>query len=208
VVGKKKHETPTLSSALTKIVLSPYWNVPKSITINEIIPAIQRDPNYLAKHNMKLLGINNQRYVINPASIDWFDLDLNNLHFRVRQDPGAKNSLGNIKFMFPNRHSVYLHDTQSRHLFAYPKRAFSHGCIRLEDPFGLAESLLSTEPGWSKYKLLELSKKNKSRVVQLPTSIPIHITYMTAWANEQGIVNFRPDIYKRDSQMLANLYNP
>jgi murein L,D-transpeptidase YcbB/YkuD len=208
VVGKKKHKTPIISSQLTKIILSPYWNVPKSITHNEIIPAIQRDPNYLAKNNMKLLSTDsNLARVINPNSIDWFNIDQANTSFRVRQEPGARNSLGNIKFIFPNRHSVYLHDTPSRRLFALPKRAFSHGCIRLEDPFGLAETLISRDLGWSKYELLDLSKQSKSKTVSLSEAVPIHITYMTAWADEQGIVNFRPDIYNRDSQVLASLYN-
>ncbi len=208
VVGKKKHKTPLISSQLTKIILSPYWNVPKSITHNEIIPALQRDPNYLAKNNMKLLSTDsNLARIINPDSIDWFNIDQANTNFRVRQEPGARNSLGNIKFIFPNRHSVYLHDTPSRRLFALPQRAFSHGCIRLEDPFGLAETLVSNDLGWSKYDLLDLSKQSKSKTVHLSESVPIHITYMTAWADEQGIVNFRPDIYNQDTQVLASLYN-
>ncbi len=208
VVGKKKHKTPIISSQLTKIILSPYWNVPKSITNNEIIPAVQRDPNYLTKNNMKLLSTNGKyAQVINPDTIDWFNIDQSNLNFRVRQEPGTRNSLGNIKFIFPNRHSVYLHDTPSRRLFALPRRAFSHGCIRVEDPFGLAETLVSTNLGLSKYDLLDLSKQSKSKSVPLDEAVPIHITYMTAWADEQGIVNFRPDIYNRDSQLLANLYN-
>ncbi|MFK7794743.1 MAG: murein L,D-transpeptidase [Gammaproteobacteria bacterium] len=208
VVGKKKHKTPLITSELTKIILSPYWNVPKSITYNEIVPAIQRDPNYLAKNNMKLLSTDsNQARIINPETIDWFNIDQANTNFRVRQEPGVRNSLGNIKFIFPNRHSVYLHDTPSRRLFALPQRAFSHGCIRVEDPFGLAETLISNDLGWSKYDLLDLSKQSKSKTVPLSESVPIHITYMTAWADEQGIVNFRPDIYNRDTQVLASLYN-
>ncbi len=208
VVGKKKHETPLLSSELTKIVLSPYWNVPKSITRNEIIPALQQDPNFLVKHNMKLISTNShQPQVINPYSVDWFNIDHNAINFRVRQDPGARNSLGNIKFVFPNQYSVYLHDTPSRQLFAYPQRAFSQGCIRVEDPFGLAEALLSNELGWSKYDLLDFTKQSKPKVVDLSDAVPIHIAYMTAWADEQGVVNFRPDIYNRDGQLLASLYN-
>lgn len=208
VVGKKKHKTPIISSQLTKFILSPYWNVPKSITNNEIIPALQRDPNYLAKNNMKLLSTSGKyAQVINPNTIDWFNIDQSNINFRVRQEPGVGNSLGNIKFIFPNPHSVYLHDTPSRRLFALQRRAFSHGCIRVEDPFGLAESLVSNNLGWSKYDLLDLSKQSKSKSVSLEEAVPIHITYMTAWADEQGIVNFRPDIYNRDSQVLASLYN-
>lgn len=208
VVGKKKHKTPVVSSELTKIVLSPYWNVPRSITRNEIIPKIQQDPHYLARNNMRLISTNTSygNYV-DPYSIDWTNLDLYDLNFRVRQEPGNKNSLGKIKFIFPNRHSVYLHDTPSRGLFALPKRAFSHGCIRLEDPFGLAETLLSNSTGWSKYDLLDISKQSKSKTLALEEPVPIHLTYMTAWADEQGIVHFRPDIYNRDTNTLASLYN-
>ena len=209
IVGKKKHKTPLLSSELTNIVLSPYWHVPRSITTKEIIPAIQKDPQYLAKNNMKLFGrLNNQTYQVNPTTIDWSAINPANANFRVRQDPGVKNSLGQIKFIFPNKYSVYLHDTPARNLFAEPRRAFSHGCIRLEDPFALAEVLLSSgDSAYSKSDLLYLAKRNKAKSVKLKNPIPIHITYMTAWADEHGVVHFRPDIYKRDSQFAANLYN-
>ena len=208
VVGKKKHKTPTISSELTKIILSPYWNVPRSITKNEIIPEIQKDPHYLTKNNMRLISTKLQHTrFIDPYTIDWANLNPSKIDFRVRQEPGQGNSLGNIKFIFPNRHSVYLHDTPARGLFALPRRAFSHGCIRLEDPFGLAETLLSSSTGWSKYDLLNISKQSKSKTLALEEPVPIHLTYMTAWADDQGIVNFRPDIYNRDAQVLASLYN-
>ncbi len=208
VVGKKKHKTPEVSSELTKIILSPYWNVPRSITKNEIIPKVQEDPHYLTKNNMRLISTTS-RYTdyIDPSSIDWSNIDPSKINFRVRQEPGHKNSLGKIKFIFPNVHSVYLHDTPSRGLFAMQNRAFSHGCIRLEDPFGLAETLLSNTTGWSKYDLLDISKQSKSKTLPLDTPVPIHLTYMTAWADERGIVNFRPDIYNRDTKTLASLYN-
>ena len=209
IVGKKKHKTPQLSSHLTKVILSPYWNVPRSIARNEIIPELQKDPQYLAKNNMKLFGrLNNQVYQVNPDAINWSAVDPASSTFRIRQEPGAENSLGQIKFIFPNRHSVYLHDTPARNLFAQPRRAFSHGCVRLEDPFGLAEVLLSSGDGaYSRGDLEYLAKKSKSRTVKLTQPVPIHITYMTAWADEHGVVHFRPDIYQRDSQFAASLYN-
>ena len=209
IVGKKKHKTPQLSSQLTKVILSPYWNVPRSIARDEIIPELKNDPQYLAKNNMKLFGrLNNQTYQVNPEAIDWSAIDPANSTFRIRQEPGAENSLGQIKFIFPNRHSVYLHDTPARNLFAQPRRAFSHGCIRLEDPFGLAEILLSSgNDTYSKGDLQYLAKKSRSKIVELTQPVPIHITYMTAWADEHGVVHFRPDIYKRDSQFAATLYN-
>lgn len=209
IVGKKKHKTPLLSSELTKVILSPYWNVPRSITKNEIIPELKKDPQYLVKNNMKLFGrLNNQTYQVNPDAIDWSAINPADATFRVRQEPGAGNSLGQIKFIFPNRYSVYLHDTPARNLFAQPRRAFSHGCVRLEDPFGLAEVLLSSGDGAiSKHDLRYMAKKSRSKIVALEQPVPIHITYMTAWADEHGVVHFRPDIYKRDSQFAATLYN-
>lgn len=208
IVGKKKHKTPVVSSELTKIILSPYWNIPKSITRNEIIPKLQQDPNYLAKNNMRLIStVSRHGHYVDPYGIDWFNVDPYNLDFRIRQEPGDKNSLGKVKFIFPNRYSVYLHDTPSRGLFAQSRRAFSHGCIRLEDPFGLAETLLSNSTGWSKYDLLNISQQSKSKTLHLEEPVGIHLTYMTAWADEQGVVNFRPDIYNRDTKVISTLYN-
>ncbi len=208
VVGKKKNKTPLLSSELKQVVINPYWNVPRSITQKEIIPAIQQDPQYLTKNNMKLFGrVNNKTYQLNPDAFDWNNIDPANTNFRIRQEPGIKNSLGQIKFLFPNRYSVYLHDTPAKNLFALPKRAFSHGCIRLQDPFGLAEAVLSSDGVWSKGDLMYLAKHNKRKTLTLQTPVPIHVTYMTAWVDQHGIVHFRPDIYKRDSQFAANLYN-
>lgn len=207
VVGKTKHKTPVLTSELTQLVLNPYWNIPKSISNNEILPKLLSDPNYLYRNNMKVLGtINNQTQVINPETIDWTNIDFYNASLRIRQDPGAMNSLGKIKFIFPNNYNVYLHDTPARSLFARNQRALSHGCVRLEDPIGLAKILLSTTNHTSN-DIDNLIQRNKRKSLKLEQPIPIHITYMTAWVNEQGIVNFRPDIYKRDSQIADNLYN-
>ncbi len=208
VVGKKKNKTPVLTSELTQLVLSPYWHVPKSIARKEIIPKIQQDPGYLYRNNIKLLGrFNNQTKFVNPETIDWFNIDLTNTPIRFRQEPGAKNSLGRIKFIFPNNYSVYLHDTPSRNLFAKNQRAFSHGCIRVEDPFGLAEVLLADQDAWSKNELSDLANRKKPKALKLSKPIPIYITYMTAWVDDQNIINFRPDIYKRDRKYASNLYN-
>lgn len=207
VVGKTKHKTPVLTSELTQIVLNPYWNIPKSISNNEILPKVLLDPDYLNKNNMKVLStINNQSQIINPETIDWTNIDFYKAPLRIRQDPGVKNSLGKVKFIFPNNYSVYLHDTPSRKLFKRDRRAFSHGCIRLEDPIGLAKILLSTSNQASDH-VDNLIQRKKRKTLKFAQPIPIHITYMTAWVNEQGIVNFRPDIYKRDSQIASNLYN-
>ncbi len=209
IVGKKKNETPVLSSEITDIVLNPYWNIPSSISQKEIVPEILKNPQYLATNNMKVLTkINNRTHVIDPMQIDWASINFYNDNFRIRQDPGTNNSLGRIKFIFENNYKVYLHDTPSRRLFARNQRAFSHGCVRVDDPFGLAESILATgQDGWNADDFYYFAQRNSTKYLKLSKPIPIHITYQTAWVDEQDIVHFRPDIYKRDSQIASTLYN-
>ena len=207
IVGKRKNKTPQLSSELTELVLNPYWHVPTSIASKEIVPLVQEDPDYLYRNNMRLLSkIDNKTQYISPESIDWANIDFANSSIRIRQSPGKRNSLGRIKFIFPNVYNVYLHDTPARNLFNRNQRAYSHGCIRIEDPFGLAELLLS-DAKWSKDDLNYYIQKNRWKTIKLEDPIPIHITYMTVWSDRQGIVHFRPDIYKQDSQIVSNLYN-
>lgn len=208
VVGKKKHKTPVITSEISEFVLNPYWNVPKSITKNEIIPKIQEDPNYLANNDMKIISRqNNRNIVVDPEYIDWSTIDPYEAPIRIRQDPGNKNALGRVKFIFPNNHRVYLHDTPSRRLFARNSRAFSHGCVRVENPIEFAEVLLSNSTTWTNEDLHYFADRDKTKVIKLDSPIPIHITYMTAWADEQGVIHFRPDIYKRDSHIASTLYN-
>jgi len=208
VVGKKKFKTPSISSEISEFVVNPYWNIPTSITKNEIIPKLQEDPEYLTKNNMRVISrFNNRNHFIDPEFVDWSSADPEITPFRIRQDPGKRNALGRVKFIFPNNHRVYLHDTPSRNLFARNSRAFSHGCVRVENPFKLAEVLLSNSENWSNEDLQYFANRTKTKVIKLDRPIPIHITYMTAWADEQGVVHFRPDIYKQDSQVANNLYN-
>ena len=208
IVGKKKNRTPSLSSEISEFVLNPYWNVPASITRNEIIPKLQADPEYLTKNNMKVISrINKQNFFLNPNEIDWNNIKADETPFRIRQDPGRINALGRIKFIFPNNYKVYLHDTPTRRLFARNTRAFSHGCVRVENPLEFAEVLISSSESVTTDDLYYFANRKKTKVIKLDQPIPIHITYMTAWVNEQGIINFRPDIYKRDSHIARALYN-
>jgi murein L,D-transpeptidase YcbB/YkuD len=157
---------------------------------------------------MKIISrINNKNIFIDPSFVDWNTIDPESAPLRIRQDPGNKNALGRVKFMFPNNFSVYLHDTPSRSLFSQNYRAFSHGCVRVENPFEFAKVLLTDSKNWTDEKFDYYANRSKTKVVRLDKPVPIHITYMTAWADEQGIINFRPDIYKRDSQIANNLYN-
>ncbi len=177
VVGKSASKTVVFSGFLSNVVFSPYWNVPSSIVKAEILPGIKRNPNYLASHHM-------ERY-----------------SGGYRQLPGPWNSLGQVKFLFPNSYSIYLHDTPSRNLFQEDKRAFSHGCIRVAEPGKLATYLLSGDTTWNTTKIGTAMSSGKEKWVTLKKKIPVFITYFTAWVDRQGNLNFRDDIYNRDSRL-------
>ncbi len=199
VVGKPARRTPFFSADMTYVVLSPHWYVPPTIAIQDKLPLIRRDPGYVARQNFKLFRNGDGNVTrVDPLSVDWSAVSARNFPYRLRQDPGPRNALGRVKFMFPNPYHVYLHDTPSRELFAKTERAFSSGCIRLEKPIELAEYLLRDDPRWSRQKLLASIARGAEQVVHLPTNIPVHLLYWTAWVNEDGLVHFRRDIYERD----------
>lgn len=181
VVGKSVHKTVIFSGHLNNVVFSPYWNVPPGILNNEILPGIRKNKNYLAVHHM-------ERYSSG-----------------VRQLPGPWNSLGQVKFLFPNSYSIYLHDTPSKNLFNEDKRAFSHGCIRVAEPKKLAAYLLRKDPYWNDEKITAAMKSGKEKYVTLNNKIPVFITYFTAFVDRQGNINFRDDIYNRDNRLRAML---
>lgn len=206
VVGKPFWHTPVFSEKMTYIVLNPLWNVPKSIAVEEIIPKIQKNPDYLIKQNLKILkdwGENAEE--IDPDTIEWSSLYPQNFKYRFRQDPGPMNPLGKIKFMFPNEFGVYLHDTPSKRLFSKSVRIFSHGCIRLEKPIDLAEYLLKGNPIWTREKILAEIKTGKEQKIRIPEPIDIHIIYLTAWVDDKGLIHFRDDIYGRDKRLDKSL---
>ena len=206
VVGKPYHETPEFSAQIRYLVINPYWNVPHSIATKELLPSIKADPSYVQTHHYEVLdGWGAGAKVLDPRSIDWSTISPHRFPFRIRQMPGDDNALGRIKFMFPNRHDIYLHDTPSKQLFNRIRRAFSHGCIRVANAQALATMLLSKQPGWSKERIVETINSGKRTVVPLAEPIPIHLAYITAWANKDGSVHFRDDIYGRDSQLMQAL---
>ena len=176
------NQTVVFSGKLKYIVFSPYWNVPQSIIKNEILPGIKRDANYLAKHNM-----------------EW-----NNGN--VRQKPGPANSLGLVKFIFPNNNNIYFHDTPSKSLFQREARAFSHGCIRVARPKELAQAILIDDKKWTSEKIDAAMNLGTEKWHTLKNEIPVHIGYFTAWVDREGKINFYNDIYKRDAQMEVALY--
>lgn len=182
VAGSTAHNTVIFNGDMKYVVFSPYWNVPQSIIKNEILPGIERNKNYLARHNM-----------------EW-----NNGN--VRQKPGPRNSLGLVKFLFPNSYNIYLHDTPSKSLFNESTRAFSHGCIRIAQPQKLAEFLLRHDTAWNKEKITRAMNSGKEKYVTLTPTIPVFIGYFTAWVNSKGELNFRDDIYGHDKKMAAHLF--
>ena len=182
VVGKALNKTVVFSASMQYIAFSPYWNIPASILKKEILPAIEQNENYLAEHNM-----------------EWHDT-------YVRQKPGGDNSLGKVKFMFPNSNNIYLHDTPSKSLFNNEDRAFSHGCIRVAKPTELANIILQNDSNWSPEKIDEAMNSDTETLYTLKNKIPVYIGYFTSWVDDKGIVHFYEDIYNRDQRLASLIY--
>ncbi|HRP57980.1 L,D-transpeptidase family protein [Agriterribacter sp.] len=187
VVGTTQHNTVVFSGNLKYVVFSPYWNVPASIVKNEIMPGIAKNKNYIARHNMEITGYSGTIPV-------------------VRQKPGPNNSLGRVKFLFPNSYNIYLHDTPQKSLFGETKRAFSHGCIRLNEPRKLAEFLLRKDSAWTASKITAAMNSGKERYVTLEEPVKVFIGYFTAWVDSKGVLNFRDDIYGHDARIAEKMF--
>ena len=188
IVGKPTTQTPIFSNRMQFIEVNPYWNVPESIVQKEMLPKMAEDPTYLQKLGYEVSTAKNGRMI-------------------VRQPPGERNALGNIKFMFPNQHAVYLHDTPTRGLFANSVRAYSHGCVRLDKPFKFAEVVLGAENGWTEERARKLIG-GKNETIKLPRAIDIHIGYYTAFVDENGKLQLRDDIYGHSRKVRAALGLP
>jgi len=206
VVGLPYHHTPVFSDTMRYLVLNPYWQVPHDIAAEDLLPRIQRDPSYLAQQKLRVFrGWGPEAREVDPATVDWSTITLDNFPFRLCQDPGPINALGRIKFMFLNKFNVYLHDTPSRPLFEQTRRDFSHGCIRIQQPIELAVYLLRQDPRWDRDALLRALDDAVDRIVPLPEPIPIHLLYWTAWADGDRTIQFRRDIYGQDAPLLEAL---
>jgi murein L,D-transpeptidase YcbB/YkuD len=202
IVGRTYRQTPVFGGKMTYLVLSPYWNVPHNIAVNDKLPYIKKDPEYLIKNNMKVFtGRGADAKQLDPKSIDWAEVTGRNFNYWLRQDPGPGNALGKVKFMFPNKYNVYLHDTPSQELFDRAVGAFSSGCIRLAKPMELAEYLLKGNGQWSRKTILETVEKREEKTVQLKETIPVYLIYSTVLVNEDGSLDFRDDIYGRDKKL-------
>jgi len=201
VVGTAYQKTPVFSGKMAYVEMNPYWNVPHSIATEESLGKIRKNPEFFAKENMRVFTAGQNGEEVSPATIDWSQLSENNFPYRLRQEPGPRNPLGRIKFMFPNKHSVYLHDTSDPHLFKKERRGFSHGCIRIEKPMDMAEFVMRGSKDWSREKVAAVLKTKETTVAYLPKPIPVHILYFTAWGNGDGTVHFLEDIYRRDVRL-------
>ena len=199
VVGKKDTPTPIFADDMTHVVFSPYWNVPPDIAKNETIPAALRDPAFLQRTSMEVLDKSGN--VVDPSSIDLDDVR----DYRFRQRPGSSNSLGLVKFMFPNQFNVYLHDTPADSLFARATRSFSHGCVRVEQPEQLARYVLSDKPEWTPERIAEAMQARTERTVKLTRPLPVYLGYWTARVSADGIVQFRDDLYGIDARQMTLL---
>ncbi len=187
VVGTAANSTVIFNENLRYVVFSPYWNVTDAITKNEVVPAMQKDANYLAKNNMEITGYKGKMPI-------------------VRQKPGPSNSLGGVKFLFPNTYNIYLHDTPFKTAFSSSKRSFSHGCIRLGEPIKLAQFLLRKDAAYTIDSIKTLMVQPKEKWLSIKPTVPVTIKYFTAWVGEDGLLNFRDDIYKHDAKMAAKLF--
>lgn len=206
IVGKPYWNTPVFTAEMTYLVLNPHWNIPQTIFAEEKLPKIKKDPEYFSKDRIRVLkGWSPKAQEIDPTTIDWSKVTEQNFNYRLRQEPGTGNPLGQIKFMFPNPYHVYLHDTPQKSLFSRTDRNLSHGCIRIEKPLDLAEYVLHLSPAWTPRKIRTAINKGATKSVGLPEPIPVYLVYFTAWVEEDSSIEFRNDIYGRDEALYQAL---
>jgi murein L,D-transpeptidase YcbB/YkuD len=201
-VGKPYHATPVFTDEMTYLVLNPTWTIPPGILRKETLPAARRDPDYLKNRNMSV--IRSDGSVVDPATVDFNG----KFPYGIRQEPGPNNALGRVKFIFPNEFFVYFHDTPSKSLFGRSARAFSHGCIRTENPLDLAELLLADKEGWDRARIDKVIKSAKMTTVTLAEPMTVFLLYWTANPQPEGTVHFRDDIYSRDAKIIEGLDKP
>lgn len=202
VVGKTSTGTTIFNDELEYIVFSPYWVPPPSILNNEILPSLKKNSNYLKKENMEAFDASGK--TIDVSGVDWNKYTT--MPYRIRQKPGGSNSLGWVKFIFPNEHNIYFHDTPSRNLFENESRGFSHGCIRVAEPKRFAEYLLRNDSTYTAKKIDSLYYLGRETYVKLQEKIPVYIVYFTAWVDGNGQLNFRKDIYGHDAKLGKTLF--
>jgi murein L,D-transpeptidase YcbB/YkuD len=207
IVGKEYRRTPVFTGRMTYLELNPYWYIPSKIAKEDMLPQIQKDPEYLSRKKIRIFeNWNAEALELDPESIEWSQVTPTNFSFKFVQEPGPSNALGQVKFMFPNKFSVYLHDTPARDLFNQTKRSFSSGCIRIEKPIELAQYLLKDDPEWTREKIVKAIDNRETQIARLPRPIEVQILYMTAWVDQGGeAIHFRHDVYGRDKPLYEAL---
>jgi murein L,D-transpeptidase YcbB/YkuD len=201
VVGKIDRQTPILNSAINEVIVNPYWNAPESIVRKDIIPLMRKEPDYLSKNKIRILGPDGNE--IDPMTIDWSTEDA--AKFRFRQDPGAGNAMASVKINFPNEHATYMHDTPQQGLFNNLMRFDSSGCVRVQNVRDLVTWLLRDTPDWSRQRFEQTIKSGESTPVQLAVPVPVFFTYVSAWSTGDRVAHFRDDIYGLDGAASLQL---
>ena len=205
IVGRKRRPTPALASLITYLEINPYWYVPPKIAREDLLPKIQKNPDFLVRQNFRVFDSwKKDARELDPAAIDWSSFSENHFPWRLRQEPAGHNALGRVKFIFPNPWSVYIHDTPAKNLFRRSSRPFSSGCVRVEEPMALMSLLLKPQ-GWDPERLSEAVISNQRQVVVLDQPVPVYLVYLTAWVSPDGKIHFREDIYGDDARLLRTL---
>lgn len=209
IVGKLQAQTPVFSDKVQYVTFNPFWNIPASIARDEELPGLRNDPFHLVKRHIRVFpNWNEDAEELDSTSIDWEAISESQISgYRLRQDPGPWNALGDVKFIFPNKYAVYMHSTSLPHLFQEKQRDFSHGCIRVSDPLALAEFILSQgEQRLPQEEIEQIIQTGERKVVVAETPVPVHITYQTTWVGGDGLVYFGRDIYGRDKKLARALF--
>lgn len=194
VVGKIDRQTPILNSKIHEVNFNPFWTVPVSIIRKDLIPIMQKEPQYLTEHSIRIYAPNGQE--LQPSQINWFSQDA--VNYRFRQDPGEKNSLGQMRINFKNDHQVYLHDTPNKNLFGKEIRFHSSGCVRVQNVREFVQWLLKDTRGWDRPTIDQTIKSGERLNANISEAVPLYMTYVTAWGTPGGVVHFRDDVYDRD----------
>ena len=208
IVGTPKDPTPEIQSTMRGFQTNPFWTVPQSISGEEYLPMLRRDPNALQAAGFKIFENWNDDTEIDPSSIDWHSIHPKAFPYRIRQQPGAGNALGYIFFPFPNRYGIYMHDTANRWLFTEGSRNFSHGCIRLQNPLDFVEKVFGGHSGFSKERVRQVIDAGQQAHYSFPEPVTLYVTYRTVTASADGQITFRDDVYGRDRQVVRAMAKP
>ncbi len=205
VIGSEYNKTPVFTSDMTYMVINPYWTVPPSIAKREIIPKMRRDRDYLARNGFEIFSDwSEEATLISHSAINWSTIDSERFRYKLRQRPSPSNALGQLKFIMPNDYNIYLHDTPEQADFSVTERIFSHGCVRVAEPEALADAILAlNQEDWPLSRIEDQVASGDRTVIKLQTPLPVQLTYLTAWVDDDNVVHFRNDVYDRD-QILAD----